>query len=67
MPTALILIADGTEEIEFVTPYDGTPYLPLPLIQALKLRTAYSNISKPSFSPHSRWCRGQIGRRESQE
>jgi hypothetical protein len=24
MPTALILIADGTEEIEFVTPYDGT-------------------------------------------
>lgn len=21
-PTALILIADGTEEIEFVTPYD---------------------------------------------
>lgn len=24
MPSALILIADGTEEIEFVTPYDGT-------------------------------------------
>lgn len=23
MPSALILIADGTEEIEFVTPYDG--------------------------------------------
>ena len=26
MPTALILIADGTEEIEFVTPYDGTQH-----------------------------------------
>lgn len=24
MPSALILIADGSEEIEFVTPYDGT-------------------------------------------
>ena len=24
MPKALILIADGSEEIEFVTPYDGT-------------------------------------------
>lgn len=23
MPKALILIADGSEEIEFVTPYDG--------------------------------------------
>jgi hypothetical protein len=23
MPSALVLIADGTEEIEFVTPYDG--------------------------------------------
>jgi hypothetical protein len=23
MPSALILIADGSEEIEFVTPYDG--------------------------------------------
>ena len=23
MPLALILIADGTEEVEFVTPYDG--------------------------------------------
>ncbi|XTI88987.1 DJ-1 protein [Cenococcum geophilum] len=37
MPAALILIADGTEEIEFVTPYDGTQ----PLTQALKLHTAY--------------------------
>jgi len=25
MPSALILIADGSEEIEFVTPYDGPP------------------------------------------
>lgn len=24
MPSALILLADGSEEIEFVTPYDGT-------------------------------------------
>lgn len=24
MPKALILVADGSEEIEFVTPYDGT-------------------------------------------
>jgi putative intracellular protease/amidase len=24
MPRALILVADGSEEIEFVTPYDGT-------------------------------------------
>lgn len=23
MPKALILVADGSEEIEFVTPYDG--------------------------------------------
>jgi putative intracellular protease/amidase len=23
MPKALILLADGSEEIEFVTPYDG--------------------------------------------
>jgi hypothetical protein len=23
MPTAIVLIADGSEEIEFVTPYDG--------------------------------------------
>jgi hypothetical protein len=23
MPRALILVADGSEEIEFVTPYDG--------------------------------------------
>jgi protein DJ-1 len=26
MPKALILVADGSEEIEFVTPYDGKPY-----------------------------------------
>jgi len=44
MPAALILIADGTEEIEFVTPYDGTQ----PLTQALKLHTAYGNIVKSS-------------------
>ena len=24
MPRALILVTDGSEEIEFVTPYDGT-------------------------------------------
>jgi hypothetical protein len=28
MPKALILVADGSEEMEFVTPYDGTsPHL----------------------------------------
>jgi hypothetical protein len=26
MPKALILLADGSEEIEFVTPYDGEQY-----------------------------------------
>ena len=30
MPSAIILLADGSEEIEFVTPYDGTiPFLPI--------------------------------------
>jgi hypothetical protein len=28
MPRALILVADGSEEIEFVTPYDGKYLLP---------------------------------------
>jgi len=27
MPKALILIADGSEEIEFVTPYDGQSFM----------------------------------------
>ena len=26
MPKALILVADGSEEIEFVTPYDGKTF-----------------------------------------
>lgn len=26
MPNALFLVADGSEEIEFVTPYDGELY-----------------------------------------
>jgi putative intracellular protease/amidase len=32
MPSALILIADGSEEIEFVTPYDGISTLDIKMM-----------------------------------
>jgi hypothetical protein len=35
MPSALILIADGTEEIEFVTPYDGKLYTCRTVIESM--------------------------------
>jgi putative intracellular protease/amidase len=38
MPRALLLVADGSEEIEFVTPYDGTFAAP-----SLKKRAYFSS------------------------
>ncbi|OCL07292.1 DJ-1 protein [Glonium stellatum] len=48
MPTALILIADGTEEIEFVTPYDV-------LIRAgVTVKSVGVNLKNESFAVCSR-------------
>ena len=48
MVLALILLADGTEEIEFVTPYDGKAIFLVPL------KTFYVNIlqDKLCTKPH---------------
>jgi protein DJ-1 len=51
MPTALILIADGTEEIEFVTPYDV-------LTRAgVTVKSAGVNLKNESFAICSRGVR----------
>lgn len=51
MPAALILIADGTEEIEFVTPYDV-------LIRAgVAVKSAGVNLKNESFAICSRGVR----------
>lgn len=51
MPTALILIADGTEEIEFVTPYDV-------LTRAgVAVKSAGVNLKNESFAICSRGVR----------
>lgn len=34
MPKALLLIADGSEEIEFVTPYDGMLVASFPILDS---------------------------------
>lgn len=50
MPTALILVADGSEEIEFVTPYDGKK---LP-----SHHYDHGELTQPSSD--SRWVRAPV-------
>jgi protein DJ-1 len=47
MPRALILVADGSEEIEFVTPYDGRPMHPNRHYQPLNLYSQTSAFYSP--------------------
>jgi protein DJ-1 len=51
MPKALILVTDGSEEIEFVTPYDGTSiqsssrYIPIPHTLSVLTRAGFAVAS----------------------
>jgi protein DJ-1 len=53
MPKALILVADGSEEIEFVTPYDGKRYHSNPHFYHLNLLTYMCHVLQFSPAPAS--------------
>lgn len=61
MPKALILIADGSEEIEFVTPYDGMSP------EHLTCKSKVFILINFAFSTHSSGLRNPIRRRRSQK
>jgi hypothetical protein len=58
MPRALILIADGSEEIEFVTPYDS---------KELTILSHRSHVELTPSSPDSCWHRDPVRRGQPQE
>jgi protein DJ-1 len=54
MPKALILVADGSEEIEFVTPYDGkSPTAYKPHSPSVARIDAYPVLTRAGFTIHS--------------
>jgi hypothetical protein len=63
MPKALILIADGSEEIEFVTPYDGKLYYSKTRSSAIEPLFTYFMFR----SSYSRGLRSHISRRVPQK